>query len=121
MKGVFSLIIFLFPFAAIADFIHPMDFDGTDSQKQRVIQIVKERVKKDYCDGGLDMCQETILRMMEKKNLDDFKKATQATNRAIMDRVIKDYCNSGLDMCSYSNIWLMYQKNLQASKESLSW
>jgi hypothetical protein len=78
-------------------------------------------VKKDYCQGGLDMCQDVTLRMMEQANLEAFKQATQAKNRKIMDRVIKDYCNSVVDMCSYSNIWMMYQENLKASQSSLQW
>jgi len=78
--------------AAFADFIHPMDFDGSEAQKTRVIEIVKARVRHDYCDKGLDMCQPTTLRMMEDENLQAFKKAPKATNRPVMDRVIKDYC-----------------------------
>lgn len=121
MRAFIILVLLIVPFSVSAEFIHPMDFNGTESQKQKVIEIIKKRVRKDYCDSGLDMCQESTLRMMERQNLGAFKQATQATNRKIMDRMIKDYCNSGLDMCSYSNIWMMYKQNLKASKESLSW
>ena len=121
MKKILLLVCLSFPFNAFADFIHPMDFDGSEAQKNRVIEIIKNRVKKDYCDSGLDMCQSTTLRMMESDNLKAFKNATQAKNRKIMDRVIKDYCNSGLDMCSYSNIFMMYQENLKASEATLNW
>lgn len=107
--------------AAASDFIHPMDFDGSDAQKQRVITIVKARVKHDYCDGALDMCQATTLRMMEKQALDAFKKASKATNRPIMDRVIKDYCQGAIDMCNYTTIWMMYEQNLKASQKDLEW
>lgn len=113
--------IMLFPISAMAGFIHPMDFDGSEAQKQQVIQYIKDRVKHDYCDGQLDMCQATTLRMMEQQNLDSFKKASQAKERAIMDRAIKDYCHGGIDMCSYDTIWMMYQENLKASNEDLSW
>lgn len=120
-RFIFSIIILILPLSvSAADFIHPMDFDGSDSQKQQVIKVIKERVKKDYCGSGLDMCQEALLRMMEQKNLDAFKQATKAKNRKIMDRVIKDYCNT-VDMCNYALIWMMYQKNLEASEQSLSW
>lgn len=107
-------------YSAFADFIHPMDFDSK-TQKSRVIKIIKDRVRKDYCEGPIDMCQDTTLRMMEKENLEAFKKASQAKNRKVMDRVIKDYCSSGLDMCSYYNIWMMYEENLKASEDSLEW
>jgi hypothetical protein len=111
----------LIPAIATAGFIHPMDFDGSDAQKQEVIEYIKSRVKHDYCDGQLDMCQAMTLRMMEQQNLNSFKKATKAKNRAIMDRAIKDYCHGGIDMCSYDTIWIMYHENLKASNEDLSW
>ncbi|QJT21672.1 hypothetical protein IBG34_04780 [Aeromonas media] len=121
MKKIAILLITTLPLLAQAGFIHPMDFDGSEAQKQQVIQYIKERVKHDYCDGQLDMCQATTLRMMEQQNLDSFKKASQAKERAIMDRAIKDYCHGGIDMCSYDTIWMMYRENLKASNEDLSW
>lgn len=119
MKKTLLLLIVLFPLHALADFIHPMDFDGSKAQKSRVIQIIKAKVKKDYCDT-LDMCQPSTLRMMEQENLNAFKEATQATNRKIMDRVIKDYCYT-IGMCDYSTILMMYKENLKASKKELEW
>lgn len=104
-----------------ADFIHPMDFDGSEVQKKKVIDYIKNRVHKDYCQGTVDMCQPTTLRMMEKQNLDAFKKASQAKNRQIMDKVVSDYCKGMVDMCTYSTIQMMYQQNLQASQQQLSW
>lgn len=121
MKKLLFFIFLSFFFNAYADFVHPMDFDGSEAQKNRVIKIIKDRVRKDYCESGLDMCQETTLRMMESENLKAFKQATQAKNRKIMNRVIKDYCNSGLDMCNYSTILMMYRENIKASKSSLAW
>lgn len=107
--------------SATADFVHPMDFDGSEQQKNEVIQYIKDRVRQSYCNSNLDMCQETILRMMEKQNLASFKNVTKAKNRQIMDRVIKDYCQGSLDMCDYTVIEMMYLQNLSASKESLTW
>jgi hypothetical protein len=115
--------IFLLTFfanSARSDFVHPLDFDP-QKHKDEVIKYIEDRVRKDYCENEVDMCQESTLRMMEKSNLEDFKKATLAKDRQIMDRVIKDYCDSGVDMCNYSTIWMMYQKNLEASKQKLSW
>lgn len=54
--------------------------------------------------------------MMEKQNLDAFKKASKATDRKIMDRVILDYCYSGIDMCNYQTISMMYDQNFKTSK-----
>ncbi len=110
-----------FPIVTFAKFINPMDFDGSDAQKQEVIEYIKARVHKDYCEGELDMCDDTTLRMMERENLDAFKQASQAKDKKIMDRVIKDYCHSSLDMCDYTTINMMYNENLKASKEQLQW
>lgn len=104
-----------------ANFVHPMEFDGSEAQKQQVIAYIKERVKHDYCESGLDMCQNTTLRMMEEQSLTAFKSATKAADRAVMDRVIKDYCQSGLDMCNYPTIFMMYQQNEKAGAKSLEW
>ncbi len=111
----------LFPVVTFAKFINPMEFDGSEDQKSEVIEYIKERVHKDYCDSQLDMCQDTVLRMMERENLDAFKQATQAKDKRIMDQVINDYCDSALDMCNYSTINMMYIENLKSSKESLEW
>lgn len=106
---------------SMAGFIHPMDFDGSEAQKQEVIEYIKAKVRKDYCDSGIDMCQNSTLRMMESENLSAFKQATKVTNREVMDRVIKDYCESGIDMCNYQNLLMMYNENEKAGKEQLSW
>lgn len=121
MKRILFIVIVAFPFNVFADFIHPMDFVGSNSQKARIVRIIKERVKKDYCHSTLDMCQPIMLRMMEKQNLQAFKKASEARNRVIMDRVIKDYCNKVVDMCNYTTIQMMYEQNLNASLQTLQW
>lgn len=107
--------------ASAANFIHPMDFNGSEVEKANAIDYIKARVRKDYCESGLDMCQNTTLRMMEIENLNAFKELTKATDRHVMDRVIKDYCYSGLDMCNYATILMMYKENVNAGKKSLSW
>jgi hypothetical protein len=121
MKKMLFVLLAILHTSAFADFLHPMDFDGSEAQKQRVIEIIKAQVRKDYCEGAINLCQETTLRMMEKQNLNAFKKATAATDRKIMDRVIKDYCQGVIDLCSYTTIMMMYTQNLQASQKELGW
>ena len=121
MKTVLYGILFTLSFQVSADFIHPMDFDESEQQKAKVIEIIKARVNAEYCEGYLDMCQPTLLRMMEHEELNSFKRATKANNRVIMDQVIDEYCNSFLDMCSYSMILMMYLEYLSASKKTLEW
>lgn len=121
MKFLLTCLLAVVPSFAIADFIHPMEFNGSAQQKNEVIEFIKAQVKKDYCDSGIDMCQPTTLRMMEKENLKAFKQSSQASDRQIMDQVISDYCYSGIDMCNYTTIHMMYQQNLQASQQELTW
>lgn len=116
-----GLAVFAASFVANATFVHPMDFDGSEAHKQEVIEYIQANVREDYCDGSIDMCQPTILRMMEKQNLSAFKNLTTAKNRPILDQVIEDYCDGSVDMCSYATMDMMYKQNLKASGESLSW
>ncbi|MFV4846623.1 hypothetical protein [Edwardsiella tarda] len=102
-------------------FVNPMTFDGSEAQKEQVINYITENVKKNYCDGSLDMCQDSLLRMMEKQELESFKEATQATDKKIMGNVIKSYCGDDIGMCNYSVIIMMYKENLKASKQKLEW
>jgi hypothetical protein len=88
------------------DFIHPLDFKGTQAEKDAVISYIQENVKKTYSSIG--MGDATTLRMMEKDELENFKKLTQITDRALLDRTIKKYCDIG--MCTYSTIIMMYNE-----------
>lgn len=117
---ILSLLIISGPISA-ASFIHPYGFKETPENKAAVINYIKEKVKDQYCNSGIDMCDSITLRMMEKQNLNAFKKLTKAPNKEILDRVIKDYCNSGLDMCDYITIKMMYDQNQKAANEELEW
>lgn len=119
MKKLIIAFLSMVSFSVSAKFIHPLDFDGSDAQKKEVIAYVQARVKQDYCQT-VDMCQESMLRMMEKQNLNAFKKLTQATNRPVLDRAIHDYCGT-VDMCTYQMIDMMYNQNLKAAQQQLTW
>lgn len=121
MKKILGFALLLASGSTYAGFIHPLDFDGSEAQKKEVITYIKDRVKADYCDGQINMCQPTTLRMMENENLNAFKKLTKASDRQVLDGVIKDYCQRGLYMCTYTTIEMMYQQNLKANNQELSW
>ncbi len=99
------------------ELIHPLDFKGTDDEKAQVIEQIKSSVKEQYTSIG--MGDASTLRLMEKQELDSFKKLTKAENRKLLDNVIEQYCSIG--MCSYSTISLMYNQEKKASKEKLKW
>ncbi len=119
MKKIFTLFIVLCSFSVSAKFIHPIDFTGSEEQKNEVISYIKARVNKDYC-RTVDMCQEMMLRMMETENLEAFKRLTQAQDRKILDGVIQDYCKT-VDMCTYQMLDMMYNENVKAKSQELKW
>src|SRR5471030_3558709 len=121
MKKILGLALMACTFMANAAFVNPMKFDGSEAQKKEVVDYIQARVKKEYCGGQVDMCQDSMLRMMEKQNLADFKSLTEAKDKRVMDRVIKDYCKGPVDMCNYTTIKMMYDQNEKASKEKLTW
>ena len=100
-----------------ADFIHPLDFRGTEAEKIAVISFIQENVKETYTKIG--MGDASTLRMMEKEELNSFKQLTQIKNRNLLDSVIKKYCDIG--MCNYNTILMMYNEQCKASKEKLKW
>lgn len=104
-------------FIQAADFVHPLDFGGIDTEKEIVVKYIKENVKKTYGEIGMD--DPVTLRMMENEELKSFKQLTKVDNRSILDMVIKTYC--GLDMCNYNTIYMMYNEQLKASQKTLEW
>ncbi len=97
------------------EIIHPLDFKGTDGEKEAVISFIKENVKKTYGEIGMD--DPVTLRMMENEELKSFKQLTKVDNRPILDMVIKTYC--GINMCNYNTILMMYNEQVKASQETL--
>lgn len=119
MKKLFLIIVLvLVAFSLYSeDMVHPLDFDGSDAQKEQVILFIQENVKETYTAIG--MGDPATLRMMEKEELECFKKLTQAEERELLDNVIETY--TAIGMVSYSTFWMMYEEELKASKETLSW
>jgi hypothetical protein len=90
-----SLFFYVFSMNVLAsEFVHPLDFKGTDVEKEKVIEYIKKDVEDTYSAIGMD--DPSTLRMMEKEELESFKQLTKAENRAILDMVIKTYCSIGL-------------------------
>lgn len=117
-KFILLIATLLLSFSAIAaGIIHPLDFRGTEAEKNKVIAQIKEGVKKRYTEIG--MGDPATLRMMEKEELASFKELTTVKNRKLLDSVIRQYCNIG--MCDYGTILMMYNEQDKASKEQLTW
>jgi len=118
MKSAIMLVFLLVSMNSFASgLIHPLDFKGTEREKNKVIEQIKIDVKKTYSQIG--MGDPFTLRMMEKEELKSFKKLTKVTNRKLLDTVIGQYCSLG--MCNYNTILMMYNEQNKASKEELAW
>ena len=61
MKFILLITAILFSSLANAQFVHPLNLDGSEAQKKEVITYITNRVKHDYC-GTVDMCQQVIER-----------------------------------------------------------
>lgn len=98
-------------------FVSPIGFVASESNKQKVVNFIKKQVNEEYSAIGMD--DPLTLRMMEKENLNAFKKLTEATNKKLLNSVIKTYCDIG--MCNYTTIAMMYNEQNKANKKSLKW
>lgn len=104
-----------------SDFIHPMSFSNTEAEKERVVEYIETRTDYEYCGLTSDMCYEKTLRMIERENLNAFKRLISVTNKKVLNNIIEDYCSDEVNMCNYVTIEMMYHKNLRSSKEKLTW
>lgn len=119
MSKVYSVFLLLLSSFSVfsADLIHPLDFKGSEPEKEKVIVQIKASVKETYTNIG--MGDPMTLRMMEKEELKAFKELTKVENRRLLDNVIEQYCNIG--MCNYNTILMMYREQNRANKQSLAW
>lgn len=109
-----------------AGFIHPMDFDGSDDQKNEVIKYIKAQVREEYRGSS-----ESLLRDWEKYELEVFKKLSEGTNRELMDNAIVYWCSYEGEYCSYDKVHGNYiiqltvlrreQAEKKAALEELTW
>ena len=123
IKTILKSILMLSACVAVdaAEFVHPMDFDGSTAQKDKVIEYIRTETRQRYCTGELAMCKPATLRLMERSNLQAFKRLTQAKDRKLLDKLITDYCNGRRHMCTYNTLKLMYANNIKAKHEKLTW
>ena len=100
-----------------AEFFHPSKFTGSESDKTKVTEFIKSNMKKTYSEIG--MGDPLTLRMMEKEELESFKKLTTVENKELLNSVINQYCEIG--MCNYNTIFMMYNEQNKAAGEQLEW
>jgi hypothetical protein len=67
------------------------DFHGPEAQKKQMTDSISSKVKQEYFEKT-DMCRESNLQTMEKKNLESFQKMTRATQYKAKNTVIHYSC-----------------------------
>ena len=106
------IVAMLLPLPVMAEFVHPMDYDGSFKQKRFLIDYIDERVRYEYCYKTKDSCRNTTLRMKLRQNMNAFEEATQAENRTLMDAAIAHNCSDAVDECNYPSILKHYKQAL---------
>ena len=86
---------------------HPLDFKGTEKEKNYVASFIKGYVEETYSKIG--MGDPTTLRNIEKEEMISFEELTKVNNRKLLDDVIKENCKIP-GMCTYSAILIMYNE-----------
>jgi hypothetical protein len=113
-----TLLLFLFLSTSTCfagNLVHPLDFNGSEVEKERVLSYIQHDVKETY--SAIGMGDPSTLRMMESEELNSFKQLTKVNNRKLLDNVINKYCSIG--MCNYSTILMMYKEQESASNKKL--
>ena len=92
---------------------HPLDFKGTEKEKNYVVSYIKGYVKEIYSKIG--MGDPSTLRKIENEEWNSFEQLTKVNNRKLLDDVIKEYCKIP-GMCTYGAFLIMYDEKNKASK-----
>ena len=117
MKKILLGMLLMVSFVYSSELIHPLDFNGTKAEKEKVVKLIEVYVKEVYSKIG--MGDAMTLRMMEAEELRAFKVLTKVESRKLLDSVMKTYCAIG--MCTYTTINMMYIEQDKASKGKLEW
>lgn len=99
------------------EFINPMDFNGTDKEKEYIIEFIRENTKKSLDLIGMD--SDILKREMEQQQLNSFKELTKAKDRVVMENCIKNLKMIG--NYDYSLLKASYDQETSAKNKELKW
>lgn len=99
------------------NFINPMNFNGTDKEKDEVIEFIKVSTKKSLELIGMD--SDTLKREMEQQQLNSFKELTKATDKEVMEKCIKNLEMIGT--LDYTLLKGTYDQEISAKNKELKW
>lgn len=97
-------------------FIHPLEFDGSHDQTEKVLFYIQDDILENHCGPGDESCHSFIITFEREENFNAFMALTKVTNRDYLNRLIQEYCNSEFFKCTYANILKAYEENLWCDK-----
>lgn len=98
-------------------FIHPLDFNGSKGEKDKVISYIEELVENQMALIGME--SNVVSREMEEAELVAFKKLTKAKDRKLLNNLISQLRYTG--NISYIVLEQMYDYEISASDKKLEW
>jgi hypothetical protein len=122
-----SLLLSLFicnnSFANSFAIIHPLEFKET--QKQEVLDYIKDNNYKALCKGVYKICDGISLRNAAISDLNAFKELMKANDKKLLDDIVDSNCNglasSILMTCNYTTILRVYNNSVTIRNNPLEW
>ena len=119
MKKILLLLFLLFPSVSFGDnLISPIGFQDTDENRKKVLSFIEKNVKNELSSIGMD--DPSYLRVIEKQELQAFKKLIKVKDTKLLRKVIIGNC-SIFGMCNYDSILVIYMQEKKASNSKLKW
>lgn len=103
-------------FAQPIAFVHPLDFDGSDEQKEKVLAYIQDDILQHHCGPNDDSCHTSVIAIEREENFKAFLELTAVSNQEYLDKLIEEYCHSEFFNCTYENILKAYEENLWCDK-----
>lgn len=112
MKKITSLLLFFVPivFAEPQGFVHPLKYDHSDEQTQKVVKYIRKSNIHKYCDRDSDACHPNVLELAKHENFEAFMELTAAEDKEYLNHVITEYCSTNeVAKCRYEDILKVYE------------
>lgn len=103
-------------FAQPIEFVHPLEFDGSKEQQEKVLAYIQNDILQNHCGPKDDSCHSAIIAIEREENFKAFLELTAVTNKEYLDKLILEYCHSEFFKCTYENLLKAYEESLWCDK-----
>lgn len=121
MLIVLSIIFTSISSYALSNFVHPLDFVNTESDRKKVVEQIKKQVNEKYNKFGIGNFEE--IKAKQQEELDAFILLTGVESRRDLDASIKKACSPSMAIsnCGYVQILNAYNEFSNKAKADLQW